>query len=83
MASDSYSACELVARVAEEVYAMVMECAIYNRQRVAGEVGTRLGQIAQESFVGYELDDMAEEAAARLLHTLLQICMYLVPSSSR
>ncbi|KAM0268941.1 hypothetical protein ACHAPA_004541 [Fusarium lateritium] len=83
MASDSYSACELVARVAEEVYAMVMECAIYNRQRVAGEVGTRLGQIAQESFVGYELDDMAEEAAARLLHTLLQICMFPAPAGDQ
>ncbi|KAF5720963.1 thermostable alkaline protease precursor [Fusarium mundagurra] len=76
MATRRFSACELVAEVAKEVYALVMECGIRQRQRVAGEVGTRLGQIAQESFAGYELDDAAEEAAANLLHTLLEICMF-------
>ncbi|KAF5965591.1 thermostable alkaline protease [Fusarium bulbicola] len=75
MASESFSACELVAEVAKEVYALVMECGIRQRQRLAGEVGTRLGQIAQESFAGYELDQDAEDAAAKLLHTLVEICM--------
>lgn len=75
METQRSSVCELVAEVAKEVYALVMECGIRQRQRLAGEVGTRLGQIAQESFAGYELDDAAEEAAATLLHTLLEICM--------
>ncbi|KAL5586814.1 hypothetical protein FOBRF1_016684 [Fusarium oxysporum] len=83
MAPERYSACELVAQVAKEVYALVMECGIRQRQRVAGEVGTRLGQIAQESFAGYELEDTAEEAAARLLHTLLEICMFPTPAGSQ
>uniref|UniRef100_A0A0C4DI89 Peptidase S8/S53 domain-containing protein n=1 Tax=Fusarium oxysporum (strain Fo5176) TaxID=660025 RepID=A0A0C4DI89_FUSOF len=72
MSPERLSACEMVAEVAKQVYALVMECGIRQRQRVAGEVGTRLGQIAQESFAGYELEDAAEEAAAKLLHTLLE-----------
>ncbi|KAF5630060.1 thermostable alkaline protease precursor [Fusarium sp. NRRL 52700] len=83
MATQGFSACELVAEVAKEVYALVMECGIRQRQRLAGEVGTRLGQIAQESFAGYELDDVAEEAAAALLHTLLDICMFPTPAGSQ
>ncbi|KAH7205725.1 peptidase S8/S53 domain-containing protein [Fusarium oxysporum] len=79
MAPERFSACELVAEVAKQVYALVMECGIRQRQRLAGEVGTRLGQIAQESFAGYELDDAAEEVAANLLHTLLQISMFPHP----
>ncbi|KAF4336313.1 thermostable alkaline protease precursor [Fusarium beomiforme] len=81
MAPDRFSACELVVKVAKEVYALVMECGIRQRQRLAGEVGTRLGQIAQESFVTYELDEEAEEAAARLLHSLLEICLFPTPVS--
>ncbi|KAI6774887.1 hypothetical protein HG530_001645 [Fusarium avenaceum] len=76
MEPDRLSACELVVKVAKKVYALVMECGIRQRQRLAGEIGTRLGQIAQESFVTYELDEEAEEAAAILLHTLLQICLF-------
>ncbi|KAF5599536.1 thermostable alkaline protease precursor [Fusarium pseudoanthophilum] len=83
MASEHFSACELVSEVAKEVYALVMECGIRQRQRLAGEVGTRLGQIAQESFAGYELDQDAEDAAATLLHTLLGICMFPTPAGSR
>ncbi|KAK2675041.1 Peptidase S8/S53 domain [Fusarium oxysporum f. sp. vasinfectum] len=75
MSPERLSACEMVVEVAKQVYALVMECGIRQRQRVAGEVGTRLGQIAQESFAGYELEDAAEEAAAKLLHTLLEVCM--------
>jgi hypothetical protein len=75
MTPENISASELLVEVAKEVYALVIECGIRQRQRMAGEVGTRLGQIAQESFAGYELDDSAEEAAAGLLHTLLEICM--------
>lgn len=75
MEPNRLSACELVVKVAKKVYALVMECGIRQRQRLAGEIGTRLGQIAQESFVTYELDEEAEEAAATLLHTLLQICL--------
>jgi hypothetical protein len=75
MGSERFNACELVVKVAKEVYALVMECGIRQRQRLAGEVGTRLGQIAQESFVTYELDEEAEEAAARLLRTLLEMCI--------
>ncbi|RBQ75512.1 hypothetical protein FVER14953_13778 [Fusarium verticillioides] len=82
MAAQHFSACEHVAEVAKEVYALVMECGIRQRQRLAGEVGTRLGQIAQESFAGYELDGAAEEAAAALLHTLLEICMFPNPAGS-
>ncbi|KAG5656070.1 hypothetical protein KAF25_001640 [Fusarium avenaceum] len=76
MYPERLSACELVVKVAKEVYALVMECGIRRRQRLAGEVGTRLGQIAQESFVTYELDEEAEEAAATLLHNLLEICIF-------
>ncbi|KAF4952939.1 hypothetical protein FGADI_6372 [Fusarium gaditjirri] len=83
MAPERFSACELVAEVAKEVYALVMECGIRQRQRLAGEVGTRLGQIAQESFAGYELDDAAEKAASCLLHTLLEICMFPTPAGSQ
>ncbi|KAM0076289.1 hypothetical protein ACKRZS_011634 [Fusarium odoratissimum] len=83
MAPERFSACELVAEVAKEVYALVMECGIRQRQRLAGEVGTRLGQIAQESFAGYELDQDAEDAAAKLLHTLLGICMFPTPAGSQ
>ncbi|KAG5746460.1 hypothetical protein H9Q70_010855 [Fusarium xylarioides] len=80
MAPERFSACELVVEGAKEVYALVMECGIRQRQRLAGEVGTRLGQIAQESFAGYELDDAAEEAAAGLLHIILEICMFPTPA---
>ncbi|KAF5985641.1 thermostable alkaline protease precursor [Fusarium coicis] len=80
MTPEHISASELVVEVAKEVYALVIECGIRQRQRMAGEVGTRLGQIAQESFAGYELDDSAEEAAAGLLHTLLEICMFPTPA---
>ncbi|KAL5592585.1 hypothetical protein FOBRF1_013611 [Fusarium oxysporum] len=73
----------MVAEVAKEVYGLVMECGIRQRQRLAGEVGTRLGQIAQESFAGYELDQDAEDAAATLLHTLLAICMFPTPTGSQ
>ncbi|KAF5602860.1 thermostable alkaline protease precursor [Fusarium subglutinans] len=83
MASERFSACELVVEVAKEVYALVMECGIRQRQRLAGEVGTRLGQIAQESFAGYELDQDAEDTAAKLLHTLLDICMFPTPAGSQ
>ncbi|KAF4497580.1 thermostable alkaline protease precursor [Fusarium agapanthi] len=83
MAPQHFNACELVAEVAKEVYALVMECGIRQRQRLAGEVGTRLGQIAQELFAGYELDDAAEEAAATLLHTLLEICMFPTSAGSQ
>ncbi|KAH7236501.1 hypothetical protein BKA59DRAFT_534072 [Fusarium tricinctum] len=76
MRSEHFSACEFVVKVAKEVYSLVMECGIRQRQRLAGEIGTRLGQIAQESFVTYELDEESEEAAAILLHTLLQICLF-------
>ncbi|CAJ0544410.1 Ff.00g036020.m01.CDS01 [Fusarium sp. VM40] len=76
MGSEHFSACELVVKVAKEVYSLVMECGIRQRQRLAGEVGTRLGQIAQESFVTYEVNGEAEEAAARLLHNLLEICIF-------
>ncbi|KAM5521688.1 putative subtilisin [Fusarium oxysporum f. sp. phaseoli] len=82
MAPEHLSACELVAEVAKEVYALVMECGIRQRQRLAGEVGTRLGQIAQESFAGYELDEQAEKAAGKLLHTLLEICIFPTPAGS-
>ncbi|KLO83427.1 related to thermostable alkaline protease precursor [Fusarium fujikuroi] len=83
MATQHVSVCELIAEVAKEVYGLVMECGIRQRQRLAGEVGTRLGQIGQESFAGYELDDAAEEAAAVLLHTLLEICMFPTPARSQ
>ncbi|KAF5560707.1 thermostable alkaline protease precursor [Fusarium napiforme] len=83
MATQRFSVCGMVAEVAKEVYALVMECGIRQRQRLAGEVGTRLGQIAQESFAGYELDDAAEEAAAGLLHTLLEICMFPTTAGSQ
>ncbi|EXK30457.1 hypothetical protein FOMG_13264 [Fusarium oxysporum f. sp. melonis 26406] len=83
MSPERLSACEMVAEVAKQVYALVMECGIRQRQRVAGEVGTRLGQIAQESFAGYELEDAAEEAAAKLLHTLLEVCMFPTPAGSQ
>ncbi|RKK68519.1 hypothetical protein BFJ69_g13514 [Fusarium oxysporum] len=83
MSPERLSACEMVAEVAKQVYALVMECGIRQRQRVAGEVGTRLGQIAQESFAGYELEDAAEEAAAKLLHTLLEFCMFPTPAGSQ
>ncbi|SCV46960.1 related to thermostable alkaline protease precursor [Fusarium fujikuroi] len=83
MAPERFNACEFVAEVAKEVYALVIECGIRQRQRLAGEVGTRLGQIAQESFAGYELDDAAEEAAATLLHTLLEICRFPTPAGGQ
>lgn len=78
MGSERFSACESVVEVAKGVYALVMECGIRQRQRLAGEVGTKLGQIAQESFLTYELDEEAEEVAARLLHSLLEICIVRV-----
>ncbi|KAF5670911.1 thermostable alkaline protease [Fusarium heterosporum] len=76
MAPEHYSTCEKVVRIAKEVYSLVMECGIRQRQRLAGEVGTKLGQIAQESFATYEVDDEAEVTAATLLHTLLEICTF-------
>ncbi|EGU77399.1 hypothetical protein FOXB_12079 [Fusarium oxysporum f. sp. conglutinans Fo5176] len=83
MAPEGFSACERIAEVAKEVYGLVMACGIRERQQLAGKVGTRLGQIAQESFVGYELDDAAEEAAGNLLHTMLEICMFPTPVGSQ
>lgn len=71
---DGHGACELLAKVAKGVFPIVMRCGIQQRERVAGEVGTRLGQIAQEPLQGYETDQEAEGAATSLLHTLLMIC---------
>lgn len=71
---EGHGACELLAKVAKGVFPIVMRCGIQQRERVAGEVGTRLGQIAQEPLQGYETDQEAEGAATSLLHTLLMIC---------
>ncbi|KAM0354186.1 hypothetical protein ACHAPU_001221 [Fusarium lateritium] len=76
MAPEYYSTCEKTVRIAKEVYSLVMECGIRQRQRLAGEVGTKLGQIAQESFATYEVDEETEVTAATLLHTLLEICIF-------
>ncbi|RSM05538.1 hypothetical protein CDV31_009529 [Fusarium ambrosium] len=73
---DGHSACELLAKVANGIFPVIMRCGIQQRERVAGEVGTRLGQIAQEPLRGYETDDEAEGAATGLLHTLLMICKF-------
>lgn len=76
---DGHGACELLAKVATGVFPIIMRCGIQQRERVAGEVGTRLGQIAQEPLRGYETDQEAEGAATGLLHTLLMICKVCCP----
>ncbi|UPK97127.1 hypothetical protein LCI18_008062 [Fusarium solani-melongenae] len=76
---DGHDACQLLAKVAKGVFPIVMRCGIQQRERVAGEVGTRLGQIAQEPLQGYETDQEAEGAATSLLHTLLMICKFPDP----
>ncbi|RSL79818.1 hypothetical protein CEP51_007069 [Fusarium floridanum] len=76
---DGHGACELLAKVANGAFPVIMRCGIQQRERVAGEVGTRLGQIAQEPLRGYETDQEAEGAATALLHTLLMICKFPDP----
>ncbi|KAJ4322666.1 hypothetical protein N0V84_004691 [Fusarium piperis] len=76
---DGHGACELLTKVANGVFPVIMRCGIQQRERVAGEVGTRLGQIAQEPLRGYETDQEAEGAATGLLHTLLMICKFPDP----
>ncbi|KAM0420385.1 hypothetical protein ACHAPT_011805 [Fusarium lateritium] len=80
LVSDGHGACELLVKVANGIFPVIMRCGIQQRERVAGEVGTRLGQIAQESFQGYETDQEVEGAATNLLHTLLVICKFPDPA---
>ncbi|KAF5675749.1 thermostable alkaline protease [Fusarium heterosporum] len=73
---DGLGPCDLLIQASGQIYLVVLLSSIKQRERVSGEVATKLGQIAQESLLGYEIDIEIEKTAEALLQELLRICTF-------